>query len=161
MDPLSPKQFTSKNLDVDCGPKAMQNREASPSSFGISPPTSHPKHFSMCPGSTSSVLPHSSTQPWVGSHGSGPRHDTTLFRLVFLRLRPPFNPNSARVVTAGSLGMCTPHQRFKTRCRHTVSGSISLPQVFTFLTVVHYRSLGHLGWEMVLPDLTGSRVPPY
>src|SRR5699024_3601668 len=54
-----------------------------------------------------------------------------------------------------------------TTCRHTVSGTISLPFRGTFhlsLTVlVHYRSLGSIEpWEMVLPDSNGmSRVPLY
>src|SRR5699024_4513438 len=59
------------------------------------------------------------------------------------------------------------HERASTTCRHTVSGSISLPFRGAFhlsLTVlVHYRLLGRIQpWQMVLPDSDGiSRVPPY
>src|SRR5690625_1935384 len=57
--------------------------------------------------------------------------------------------------------------RAPTTCKHTVSGTVSLPFRGTFhlsLTVlVHYRLLGSIWpWEMVLPDSNGiSRVPLY
>ena len=86
------------------------------------------------------------------SHGFGstPTYSFALFRLAFaaapsLQLNLARNRNSPVHSTKGTP---SPIERAPTICRHTVSGSISLPFRGAFhlsLTVlVHYRSLGSI-----------------
>ena len=143
MDP-SPKQCsTSKRLNIDASPKAISGR------------TSYLQvrlEFLRYPQVIQALFnvpwfgpPVSFTSPstcsWVGHMVSGLRHDTKalFFVLVFFWFCLSY--------LAGSFykGHAHTHKRARTCCRHTVSGSISLPSRGAFhlsLTVlVHYRSL--------------------
>ena len=81
-----------------------------------------------------------------------------LFRLAFATATPP-GLTSRHVPDSqahSSKGTPSPHQRRAlTDCRHTVSGTISLPSRGTFhhsLTVlIHYRSLGSIQAYRVVP----------
>jgi hypothetical protein len=96
-------------------------------------------------------LTRASPWPWVDHSASGPEHTTTppqggyaLFRLAFAAA----TPHGLTI---------TPQQKSKalTACRHTVSGTISLPSRGTFhhsLTVlIRYRSSGSIQAYRVVP----------
>ena len=103
--------------------------------------------------------------PWVDHSASGPEHATTpqrgcaLFRLAFAAATPP-GLTSRHVPDSqahSSKGTPSPHHKRKalTACRHTVSGTLSLPSRGTFhhsLTVlIRYRSLGSIQAYRVVP----------
>ena len=108
--------------------------------------------------------------PWVAHQVSGlhPATVDALFRLAFApapRL-PSLNLATKRNSSAhSSIGTPSPgRSQAPTACRHTVSGTVSLPFRGAFhlsLTVlVHYRSLGVFrlgGWSPQIP--TGFLVP--
>ena len=95
--------------------------------------------------------------PWVDHSASGPEHTTTPPQRVdtpysdSLSLRLPLNGLTSRHVpdsqAHSSKGTPSPHDKSRalTACRHTVSGTLSLPSRGTFhhsLTVlIRYRSL--------------------
>jgi hypothetical protein len=104
--------------------------------------------------------------PWVDHSASGPEHTTTpphrgyaLFRLAFAAATPP-GLTSRHVPDSqahSSKGTPSPHAytRALTDCRHTVSGTLSLPSRGTFhhsLTVlIRYRSLRSIQAYRVVP----------
>ena len=110
-------------------------------------------------------LTRASPWPWVDHSASGPEHTTTpphggyaLFRLAFAAATPP-GLTSRHVPDSqahSSKGTPSPHQREAlTACRHTVSGTLSLPSRGTFhhsLTVlIRYRSSGSIQAYRVVP----------
>ena len=110
-------------------------------------------------------LTRASPWPWVDHSASGPEHATTphrrgyaLFRLAFATATPP-GLTSRHVPDSqahSSKGTPSPHQRRAlTACRHTVSGTLSLPSRGTFhhsLTVlIRYRSSGSIQAYRVVP----------
>ena len=153
MDP-SPKQCsTSKNLNVDASPKAISERTSYlqvrleflryphliQALFNV-PWFGPPVRFTA-----------PSTWTWVDHLVSGLRPHTScaLFRLAFATDTPHgltsrHNTNSQAHSSKGTLSP----QKAPTACKHTVSGTISLPSRGSFhlsLTVlVHYRSLGSI-----------------
>ena len=105
--------------------------------------------------------------PWVDHSASGPEHTTTptprsgyaLFRLAFAAATPP-GLTSRHVPDSqahSSKGTPSPHHKWRalTACRHTVSGTLSLPSRGTFhhsLTVlIRYRSLRSIQAYRVVP----------
>ena len=111
-------------------------------------------------------LTRASPWPWVDHSASGPEHTTTpphggyaLFRLAFAAATPP-GLTSRHVPDSqahSSKGTPSPHPKGKalTACRHTVSGTLSLPSRGTFhhsLTVlIRYRSSGSIQAYRVVP----------
>jgi hypothetical protein len=111
-------------------------------------------------------LTRASPWPWVDHSASGPEHTTTpphggyaLFRLAFAAATP-HGLTSRHVPDSqahSSKGTPSPHPKGKalTACRHTVSGTISLPSRGTFhhsLTVlIRYRSSGSIQAYRVVP----------
>src|SRR5690625_4626875 len=105
------------------------------------------------------------------SHGFGSTtaYSYALLRLAFatascVPLNLAYDRNSPVHAAKGTPSRIN---RASTTCKHTVSGTLSLPFRGTFhlslMVLVHYRSLGSIyPWEMVLPDSNGiSRVPLY
>ena len=104
--------------------------------------------------------------PWVDHSASGPAHTTTppeggyaLFRLAFAAATP-HGLTSRHVPDSqahSSKGTPSPHDKSRalTACRHTVSGTLSLPSRGTFhhsLTVlIRYRSSGSIQAYRVVP----------
>ena len=105
--------------------------------------------------------------PWVDHSASGPEHTTTppttggyaLFRLAFAAATP-HGLTSRHVPDSqahSSKGTPSPHAQARalTACRHTVSGTLSLPSRGTFhhsLTVlIRYRSSGSIQAYRVVP----------
>ena len=103
--------------------------------------------------------------PWVDHSASGPEHTTTpphnggyaLFRLAFAAATPP-GLTSRHVPDSqahSSKGTPSPHKEALTDCRHTVSGTLSLPSRGTFhhsLTVlIRYRSSRSIQAYRVVP----------
>ena len=153
MDP-SPKQCsTSKNLNVDASPKAISERTSylQVRLEFLRYPQVIQALFNVPWFGPPVRLTAPSTCSWVGHMVSGLRHDTNppYSDSVSLRLRL-FNLTSHHIVTRRFIlqKARSHHQRARTCCRHTVSGSISLPSRGAFhlsLTVlVHYRSLGSI-----------------
>jgi hypothetical protein len=109
-------------------------------------------------------LTRASPWPWVDHSASGPEHTTTpphggyaLFRLAFAAATPP-GLTSRHVPDSqahSSKGTPSPHKRALTACRHTVSGTLSLPSRGTFhhsLTVlIRYRSSRSIQAYRVVP----------
>ncbi len=111
-------------------------------------------------------LTRASPWPWVDHSASGPEHTTTpphggyaLFRLAFAAATPP-GLTSRHVPDSqahSSKGTPSPHDKSRalTACRHTVSGTLSLPSRGTFhhsLTVlIRYRSSGSIQAYRVVP----------
>ena len=111
-------------------------------------------------------LTRASPWPWVDHSASGPEHTTTpphggyaLFRLAFAAATPP-GLTSRHVPDSqahSSKGTPSPHDKSKalTACRHTVSGTLSLPSRGTFhhsLTVlIRYRSSRSIQAYRVVP----------
>ena len=110
-------------------------------------------------------LTRASPWPWVDHSASGPEHATTpqrgyaLFRLAFATATPP-GLTSRHVPDSqahSSKGTPSPHAKTRalTDCRHTVSGTLSLPSRGTFhhsLTVlIRYRSSGSIQAYRVVP----------
>ena len=103
--------------------------------------------------------------PWVDHSASGPEHATTpqrgcaLFRLAFAAATP-HGLTSRHVPDSqahSSKGTPSPHDKSRalTACRHTVSGTLSLPSRGTFhhsLTVlIRYRSSRSIQAYRVVP----------
>ena len=121
--------------------------------------------------------------PWVDHSASGPHPATNmptpkvscaLFGLAFATATPPglTSPHATNSQAHSSKGTpsrpaCNHADDAPTDCRHTVSGTLSLPSRGTFhpsLTVlVHYRSPGSIQpYQVVLADSHGiSRAPRY
>src|SRR5258706_16348254 len=82
--------------------------------------------------------------------GSRTRDSIALFGLAFATAPPPglTSPHATNSQAHSSKGTPSPHTEAPTDCRHTVSGTISLPSRGTFhlsLTVlVRYRSPGSI-----------------
>jgi hypothetical protein len=109
-------------------------------------------------------LTRASPWPWVDHSASGPEHTTTpphggyaLFRLAFAAATPP-GLTSRHVPDSqahSSKGTPSPHKKALTACRHTVSGTLSLPSRGTFhhsLTVlIRYRSSRSIQAYRVVP----------
>ncbi len=105
--------------------------------------------------------------PWVDHSASGPEHTTTPPQRVdtpysdSLSLRLPLNGLTSRHVpdsqAHSSKGTPSPHDKSRalTACRHTVSGTLSLPSRGTFhhsLTVlIRYRSSRSIQAYRVVP----------
>ena len=109
--------------------------------------------------------------PWVDHPASGPGHATQTHSLVFAfaTTTPPIGLTSRHAADSqahSSKGTPSP-QKALTDCKHTVSGTISLPSRGTFhhsLTVlIRYRSTGSIqAYQVVLADSHGiSRAPCY
>ena len=106
------------------------------------------------------ALTRASTWPWIDHSASGLDHAThnALFRLAFATTTPHGlisrrNTNSQAHSSKGTLSP----QKAPTACKHTVSGTISLPSRGTFhhsLTVlIRYRSSGSIqAYQVVLAD---------
>ena len=85
---------------------------------------------------------------WVDHSASGPGHATTTRSLAFAfaTATPPglTSRHAADSQAHSAKGTPSPHKKALTDCKHTVSGTISLPSRGTFhhsLTVlIHYRS---------------------
>ena len=125
-----------------------------------------PSVFNLSGFGPSRGLTRASPWPWVDHPASGPQHTTThafaryaLFRLAFAAATPP-GLTSRHVGDSqahSSKGTPSPHpkERALTDCRHTVSGTLSLPSRGTFhhsLTVlIRYRSSGSIQAYRVVP----------
>src|SRR5215208_3510692 len=129
--------------------------QLSPSLIGLSPlPTAHPLRFQPKWVRSSTRSYPRSTWPWVDHSASGLEHATqiALFGLAFATATPHglTSPRTANSQAHSSKGTQSPRTNPKalTACRHTVSGTISLPSRGTFhlsLTVlVRYRSPGSI-----------------
>ena len=145
--------------------------QLSRSLIGLSPlPTAHPLHFQLkwVRSSTRSYTRFNLAMGRSLRFGSRSRHSLALFRLAFATDTPHGltsrrNTNSQAHSSKGTPSPC----RAPTVCRHTVSGTISLPSRGTFhlsLTVlVRYRSSGSIqAYQVVLADSHKiSRAPCY
>src|SRR4030095_2653658 len=146
--------------------------QLSRSLIGLSPlPTAHPLSFQpkWVRSSTQSYLRFNLAMGRSLRFGSRPSDSIALFGLAFATASPHglTSPLSTNSQAHSSKGTPSPHKEAPTDCRHTVSGSISLPSRGTFhlsLTVlVRYRSPGNIqAWRVVPPDSHGlSRAPCY
>ena len=140
--------------------------QLSRSLIGLSPlPTAHPLHFQLkwVRSSTRSYTRFNLAMGRSLRFGSRSRHSLALFRLAFATASPHGltsrrNTNSQAHSSKGTLSQAqhhTWHRPAPTVCRHTVSGTISLPSRGTFhlsLTVlVRYRSPGSIQAYRVVP----------
>ena len=126
--------------------------ELFPSLIGLSPlPTGHPKTFQRQLVRSSTVCYYSFNLPMGRSLGSASTTPNliALFRLAFATAPPLTGLTSLhrvtrRLIMQKARGQTARRHRPPTDCRHTVSGTISLPSRGAFhlsLTVlVHYRS---------------------
>src|SRR6185312_12052157 len=129
--------------------------------IGLSPlTTAHPPGFQPWWVRASTRSYPRFTLAMARSHrfGSRPRDSSALFRLAFATATPHglTSPRSTNSQAHSSKGTPSP-QKAPTDCRHTVSGTISLPSRGTFhlsLTVlVRYRSPGSIQpYQVVLAD---------
>src|SRR4051795_8557195 len=126
--------------------------QLSRSLIGLSPlPTAHPPGFNPGGFGPPRRLTGASTWPWVDHSASGLEHATTTPYSDSLSLRLPLNgltsPRTTNSQAHSSKGTPSPRKAL-TACRHTVSGTVSLPSRGTFhlsLTVlVRYRSSGSI-----------------
>src|SRR5699024_10316233 len=99
------------------------------------------------------ALTRASTWSWVDHFVSGPAHAThnALLGLAFATATPPAFPSPRITDSQAHFAKGTPspnRSQARTDCKHTVSGTISLPSRGTFhhsLTVlIHYRSIGSI-----------------
>src|SRR4051794_8297418 len=131
--------------------------QLSRSLIGLSPlPTAHPPGFQpwWVRASTPSYRRFTLAMGRSLRFGSRPRDSNALFRLAFATATPPglTSPRSTNSQAHSSKGTPSPCRRNDcqalTACRHTVSGTLSLPSRGTFhlsLTVlVRYRSPGSI-----------------
>ena len=132
--------------------------QLSRSLIGLSPlPTAHPLHFQLkwVRSSTRSYTRFNLAMGRSLRFGSRSRHCNALFRLAFATASPHGltsrrNTNSQAHSSKGTPSqlLCTQGAAAPTDCKHTVSGTVSLPSRGTFhlsLTVlVRYRSLGSI-----------------
>ena len=133
--------------------------QLSRSLIGLSPlPTAHPPGFQPWWVRASTRSYPRFTLAMARSHrfGSRPRDSSALFRLAFATATPHglTSPRSTNSQAHSSKGTPSP-LKAPTDCRHTVSGTISLPSRGTFhlsLTVlVRYRSPGSIQAYRVVP----------
>src|SRR3982751_2229541 len=126
--------------------------QLSPSLIGLSPlPTAHPLHFQLkwVRSSTRSYPRFNLAMGRSLGFGSWTCDSTALFGLAFATATPHglTSPHIANSQAHSSKGTQSP-LKAPTACRHTVSGTISLPSRGTFhlsLTVlVRYRSPGSI-----------------
>src|SRR5271168_65866 len=134
--------------------------QLSRSLIGLSPlPTTHP--LSLQPkwvrASTRSYPRFTLAMGRSLRFGSRTRHSSALFRLAFAAATP-HGLTLRRVPDSqahSSKGTPSPHKEALTDCRHTVSGTLSLPSRGTFhhsLTVlIRYRSSGSIQAYRVVP----------
>ena len=135
--------------------------QLSQSLIGLSPlSTAHPLHFQLkwVRSSTTSYRRFNLAMDRSLRFGSRSCHSNALFRLAFATDTPHgltsrHNTNSQAHSSKGTLSP----QKAPTACKHTVSGTISLPSRGTFhhsLTVlIRYRSLGSIqAYQVVLAD---------
>lgn len=132
--------------------------QLSRSLIGLSPlPTAHPLHFQLkwVRSSTTSYRRFNLAMGRSLRFGSRPSDSFALFRLAFATAAPhgltsPLSTNSQAHSSKGTPSqlLVINHMTAPTDCKHTVSGTISLPSRGTFhlsLTVlVRYRSLGSI-----------------
>src|ERR671926_1644646 len=124
--------------------------QLSRSLIGLSPlPTAHPPGFQpwWVRASTPSYRRFTLAMGRSPRFGSRPRDSHALFRLAFATATPPglTSPRSTNSQAHSSKGTPSP-RKAPTACRHTVSGTISLPSRGTFhhsLTVL--SAIGHQG----------------
>ena len=146
--------------------------QLSRSLIGLSPlPTAHPLHFQLkwVRSSTTSYRRFNLAMGRSLRFGSRPCHSIALFRLAFAMASPHglTSRHSTNSQAHSSKGTPSPHKEALTVCRHTVSGTVSLPSRGTFhlsLTVlVRYRSSGSIqAYQVVLADSHGiPRAPCY
>ena len=147
--------------------------QLSRSLIGLSPlPTAHPLHFQLkwVRSSTRSYTRFNLAMGRSLRFGSRSRHSHALFRLAFATASPHGltsrrNTNSQAHSSKGTPSQ--PQVAALTDCKHTVSGTISLPSRGTFhhsLTVlIHYRSSSSIqAYQVVLADSHKvSRAPCY
>ena len=145
--------------------------QLSQSLIGLSPlSTAHPLHFQLkwVRSSTTSYRRFNLAMDRSLRFGSRSCHSNALFRLAFATDTPHgltsrHNTNSQAHSSKGTLSP----QKAPTACKHTVSGTISLPSRGTFhhsLTVlIRYRSSGSIqAYQVVLADSHEiSRAPCY
>ena len=145
--------------------------QLSQSLIGLSPlSTAHPLHFQLkwVRSSTTSYRRFNLAMDRSLRFGSRSCHSNALFRLAFATTTPHGlisrrNTNSQAHSSKGTLSP----QKAPTACKHTVSGTISLPSRGTFhhsLTVlIRYRSSGSIqAYQVVLADSHEiSRAPCY
>src|SRR3569833_1395898 len=126
--------------------------QLSRSLIGLSPlPTAHPLSFQpkWVRASTTSYRRFTLAMGRSLRFGSSPRDSIALFRLAFATATPHglTSPRSTNSQAHSSKGTPSPITAL-TACRHTVSGTLSLPSRGTFhlyLTVlVRYRSSGSI-----------------
>src|ERR687895_2366839 len=143
--------------------------QLSPSLIGLSPlPTAHPPGFQpwWVRSSTRSYPRFNLAMGRSLGFGSRARDSLALFGLAFATATPHglTSPRTTNSQAHSSKGTPSP-RKAPTACRHTVSGTISLPSRGTFhhsLTVlVRYRSPGSIQpYQVVLansPHITGVR----
>src|SRR5699024_4740558 len=122
--------------------------------ISLSPlPTTHPLSFQpkWVRSSTRSYTRFNLVMARSLRFGSRTRDSTALFGLAFATATPHGLTSSRTTVSQAQSAIVTPqHNRShaRTDCKHTVSGTISLPSRGTFhhsLTVlIHYRSIGSI-----------------
>lgn len=134
--------------------------QLSRSLIGLSPlTTGHPPGFQpwWVRSSTKSYLRFNLPMARSLRFGSWARYSIALFGLAFATATPHglTSQHTANSQAHSSKGTPSPHKEAPTDCRHTVSGSISLPSRGTFhhsLTVlIRYRSLGSIQAYRVVP----------
>ena len=131
--------------------------QLSRSLIGLSPlPTAHPLHFQLkwVRSSTTSYRRFNLAMGRSLRFGSRSRHCNALFRLAFATASPHGLTSRRNTNSQAHSSKGTPspqHSKLRmapTDCKHTVSGTVSLPSRGTFhlsLTVlVRYRSLGSI-----------------
>ena len=136
--------------------------QLSQSLIGLSPlPTAHPLHFQLkwVRSSTRSYTRFNLAMGRSLRFGSRPCHSNALFRLAFATTTPHglTSRHDTNSQAHSSKGTPSHHNDALTACRHTVSGTISLPSRGTFhhsLTVlIHYRSQESIqAYQVVLAD---------
>ena len=148
--------------------------QLSRSLIGLSPlPTAHPLSFQpkWVRSSTQSYLRFNLAMGRSLRFGSRPSDSNALFGLAFATASPHglTSPHTTNSQAHSSKGTPSPHHKGSapTDCKHTVSGTISLPSRGTFhhsLTVlIHYRSSSSIqAYQVVLADSHKvSRAPCY
>ena len=134
--------------------------QLSRSLIGLSPlPTAHPLHFQLkwVRSSTRSYTCFNLAMGRSPRFGSRTCNSNALFRLAFATTTPHglTSLHAANSQAHSSKGTPSPHKEALTDCRHTVSGTISLPSRGTFhhsLTVL--SAIGHKGY-LALPSGLG------
>ena len=136
--------------------------QLSRSLIGLSPlPTTHPLHFQLkwVRASTTSYRRFTLAMGRSLRFGSRPGDSIALFRLAFATATPHglTSRRAADSQAHSSKGTPSPHKEALTDCRHTVSGTISLPSRGTFhhsltvLSTIGYQevfSLTRWSWQI-------------